>query len=98
MEQHKDYKSRSDGFPAMVLQSGLTQAFGFLIGKGSVYRRYADDLAKVIGAENAQKLHDRAISSSLPEYRKLMHEVLQAAVLVKRYGQIHLKEKGDGSR
>ncbi len=88
----KEYKSRADSFPAMVLQSGLSQSLGFLLGKGGVYKAYADDVAKVIGHRNADDLHAAVIASPLPLYRRLTHEVLQAGVLLKRYGQIHLKE------
>ena len=88
----KEYKSRADSFPTMVLQSGLTQALGFHLGKGERYRDYVDDLAKVIGTQNGADLHTAALAAALPEYRRLTHDVLQAAALMKRYGQIHLKE------
>jgi CRISPR-associated protein Cmr5 len=32
-EFRKEYKSRANSFPAMILQSGLAQALGFLLGK-----------------------------------------------------------------
>lgn len=98
--QQKDqteYKARADGFPVMVLQSGLTQALGFLIGKGEVYRRYADDVARILGRQNAEDLHQSALNATLADYRRLTREVLEAATLVKRYGQVHLKVKATSS-
>ncbi|GIX35132.1 MAG: CRISPR system Cmr subunit Cmr5 [Lysobacteraceae bacterium] len=87
----REYKARADGFPVMVMQSGLTQALGFLIGKGDVCRQYADDVARILGRANAMELQDAALGADLAEYRRLTREVLEVAALIKRYGQVHLK-------
>lgn len=97
-EVRKEYKSRADSIPTMVLQSGLTQALGFLRGKGDVYLAYADDIAKVLGMPDAKSLHEDAIKADLPTYRRLTREVLEASALIKRFGQIELKDSnGKGS-
>lgn len=93
-----EYKARADSFPTMVLQSGLTQALGFLRSKGGVYVTYVDDVAHVLGRASAAELHREAVGSTLPVYRRLTHEVLEAAGLIKRYAQIVLKDEKDGGR
>jgi len=92
----RDYKARADSFPTMVLQSGLTQALGFLCAKGGVYLDYANDVAKVIGLPSGNTLHENAIAASLPQYRRLTQEVLEASALIKRYASIVLKDDIQG--
>jgi CRISPR-associated protein Cmr5 len=89
--QAREYKARADSFPTMVLQAGLTQALGFLLSKEIVYIHYVSDLARVIGRSSAETLHEEAVNSDLPTYRRLTREVLEAAVLIKRYAQIQIK-------
>lgn len=92
-EQRKEYKSRADSGPTMVMQAGLTQTLGFLRGKRGVYEVYADDIATVIGENSAETLHTAAITSDLPRYRRLTRQVLEAAGLIKRFAQIELAKK-----
>ncbi|HBK54749.1 MAG TPA: type III-B CRISPR module-associated protein Cmr5 [Xanthomonadales bacterium] len=89
-EQRKEYKSRADSGPTMVMQAGLTQTLGFLRGKRGVYENYANDIATVIGEDSAETLHTAAIESDLPRYRRLTRQVLEAAGLIKRFAQIEL--------
>lgn len=92
----KEYKSRADSFPVMVLQSGLAQAIGFLHAKSKNERAYATylaDLASVLGHADAKALHRKVLDASLPEYRHLSHEVLEVAALIKRFGQTELTDK-----
>ncbi len=55
----KDYLTRSRGFPALVMQSGLVQATGFLIAK-SQPGGDADGKRDVPGKHNAPGKHDAA--------------------------------------
>ncbi len=91
----KEYKTRAHSFPAMVMQSGLTQALGFLRAKsqgnlGSAYRAYAQGIADVLGAPSADALHEQSITAELPQYRRLTREVLEVAILIRRFAQIEL--------
>ena len=106
-EYRKKYKTRAESFPAMLMQSGLTQSLGFLLGKaqgsdGEAYADYAETLAVVVGVagaageKRARILHRQAIESDLGAYRRLTREVLQAAILVRRFAQIELKEAKPG--
>lgn len=104
----KKYKARAESFPAMLMQSGLTQAFGFLLGKAQIpegkstkvdpiaYAAYAETLAAVVRGKatqnGARELHRTAIESDLNGYRRLTREVLEAAILVRRFAQIELKD------
>ena len=93
----KEYKSRADSFPTMVMQSGLTQALGFLLGKGGLYETYANDVARVAGKSDAKALHNDAIASDLLSYRRMTREVMEVSALIKRFGQIELRPT-NGSR
>ncbi len=122
----KEYKTRADSFPAMVMQSGLAQALGFLRAKSEeqsaekverskhknnakdadkkpeenakknrveAYRAYAADIAKVLDdAGSAKALHEQSITAELPQYRRLTREVLEVAILIRRFAQIELHD------
>lgn len=92
----KEYKSRSDNFPVMVMQSGLAQAVGFMLAKGAkdvTYSQYLNDLSSVMGAADGKAFHTNIIQAPLPEYRRLTHETLNAAGWFKRFGQAYLSDK-----
>ncbi len=92
----KEYKSRSDGFPVMVMQAGLAQAVGFMLAKGSssnAYSQYLDDLASVMGALNGKAFHHKIIHAPIADYRQLTRETLNAAGWFKRFGQAYLTDK-----
>ncbi|HRI93943.1 MAG TPA: type III-B CRISPR module-associated protein Cmr5, partial [Accumulibacter sp.] len=70
--ERKEYKTRADNFPVMVMQAGLAQAVGFMRAKAGgkdAYGRYLDDLATVVGLASGEALQARAIKARLPEYR-----------------------------
>lgn len=99
-----EYKSRASNFPAMVLQSGLAQAVGFLQAKsggagllGQAYRRYLEDLAGVMHAgdgalpDRAQALCDQIMGAGLADYRRMSYLAIDAASWLKRMAQAHLR-------
>ena len=93
----KEYKTRAHSFPAMVMQSGLTQALGFLRAKsqgelGPAYRAYAQGIAAVLDRPGADALHQESITAELPQYRRLTREVLEVAILIRRFAQIELRD------
>lgn len=92
----KEYKSRCDGFPVMVMQAGLAQAVGFMLAKGAkdpVYSQYLDSLASVMGEADGKTFHARIIAAQLPDYRNLTRQTLNAAGWFKRFGQAYLSDK-----
>lgn len=97
----KKYRSRAMSFPAMVLQSGLVQAVGFLRAKsggtvrGDEYGQYLDDLAHVVGKDSGQALLDDAVRLGLGDYRLLTREALDAAAWLTRMTQAVMGEERD---
>lgn len=95
----KDYKTRAMGFPALVMQSGLAQAIGFLRSKSgtpsNAYARYLADLAVVMGKVDAKTLHEAVIQAPIPDYRYLTRDALDAAAWLKRFAQTLLTDQED---
>jgi CRISPR-associated protein Cmr5 len=92
----KEYKSRCDNFPVMVMQSGIAQAVGFMLAKGTggnAYSQYLNDLASVMGEKNGKDFHAKIIAAQIPDYRRLTRETLNAAGWFKRFGQAYLSDK-----
>lgn len=92
----KEYKSRSDNFPVMVMQSGLAQAVGFMLAKGAkdaAYSQYLNDLSSVMGAADGKAFLAHIINAPLPEYRRLTRETLNVAGWFKQFGQAYLSDK-----
>lgn len=86
----KDYKTRADGFPVMVMQAGLAQAVGFYHAKTSdkhAYGRYLEDFAQALAGCDGATLLSRVIQAPLPEYRRLTREALDLALWFKRFCQ-----------
>ena len=90
----KAYRTRALGFPAMLLQSGLAQAVGFLRAKAGEpdYDAYLRDLAQVLGVPDGAALQQQAIKAELADYRRLTQETLEAATLIKRFCQSELAD------
>lgn len=86
----KEYKTRALGFPALVMQSGLAQAVGFLRAKGN--NGYLDDLAAVMTKKDAAGLHATIIHAPMLDYRFLTREALDAAGWIKRFSQTLLHD------
>ena len=88
----KGYRTLALNFPVMILQSGLTQATGFLMAKGgSEHTAYLNDLAGILGQNSGKALHDAVVSSTLPQYQQLTRKALEASAWLKRYTQALLK-------
>lgn len=84
----KKYGALALSFPVMVLQSGLAQATGFLIAKHKDHMSaYLNDLAAVLGEDDGQQFHAKAIASHLTDYQHLTRRTLDAAGWFKRYAQ-----------
>jgi len=96
-KERKEYKTRADNFPVLVLQAGLAQAIGFMrakAAKSAAYQLYLTDLAGMLGLAGGEALQQRAIAADLRDYRQLTRETLAAAAWLKRFGQAYLGEKG----
>lgn len=84
----KGYRTLALNFPVMVLQSGLSQATGFLLAKDAdEHRAYLNDLAGILGLNNGGDLHQAVIRSTLPQYQQLTRKALEASAWLKRYTQ-----------
>ena len=87
----KEYKSRMNSFPVMVMQSGLAQASGFYLAKKSTHAEYLSDIASVLQAAGEwsfqdKSFHDKSIQCDAVTYRMLTRDTLAAAGWLKRYG------------
>lgn len=92
------YRTLALTFPNMILQSGLSQATGFLLGKGKdEHIVYLNDLAHVManGVKDGADLHQRVIKSEVTEYQQLTRRALEASAWLKRYTQALLRSEED---
>ncbi len=101
-----EYKTRANSFPAILVQSGLAQAIGFLRAKAGrrendlerAYAMYLQDLQDVTRAGWAQLAQDPEafyrdiVSADLGRYRRLTRAVLDASVWLKSLAQANLKQ------
>jgi CRISPR-associated protein Cmr5 len=105
-----EYRTRANSFATMVAQSGLAQAFGFLLAKrespgdlGRAYDAYTRDLVAVVGAgwpdlaaQDPDAFYDLVVRADLGQYRRLTRATLDAALWLKRLAQAKLpSESGD---
>ena len=94
LKDHAKYRTLALTFPNMILQSGLSQATGFLLAKGKdEHMTYLNDLACVMadGLADGAALHQRTINSQVGEYQELTRRALDASAWLKRYTQALLK-------
>jgi CRISPR-associated protein Cmr5 len=92
------YRTLALTFPNMILQSGLSQATGFLLAKGKPeHITYLNDLANVMKdhQHSGEALHKQVIESQLSEYQQLTRRALEASAWLKRYTQALLKSEED---
>ena len=89
----KEYKTRMNGFPVMILQAGLAQASGFYLAKGAMHAEYLNDVACVLQAaggwtfqNSGLGFHQRSIGCDTVTYRLLTRDALAASGWLKRYG------------
>ena len=101
----EEYKTRANRFPAMVVQSGLAQAMGFLRAKadpkgsslGRAYARYLEDLVKVAHRGwpalkgDSEAFYRDVTSADLARYRRLTQLVLDASVWMKSLAHTGLR-------
>ncbi|PWD81397.1 type III-B CRISPR module-associated protein Cmr5 [Ignatzschineria ureiclastica] len=90
------YRTLALNFPTMIMQSGLSQAVGFLMAKSSSaddeYSLLLNHIAKLLGYPNSSTLHTVILKSSLGEYQLLTRRSLDATAWVKRYTQALLEK------
>lgn len=90
------YRTLALNFPTMIMQSGLSQAIGFLMAKSSSssdeYALLLGHLAKLLGHPDAKILHEVVLKSKLKEYQILSRRSLDATAWLKRYTQALLEK------
>ena len=90
------YRTLALNFPSMILQSGLSQAIGFLMAKGKdEHQMLLDHLATLVLGKQAQdkQLHQTILTADLTHYQLLTRQTLEAASWLKRYTQALLEKK-----
>lgn len=93
-ELREKYRTLALTFPTMILQSGLSQAVGFLLAKGKdEHKELLVHLATLLKFENGQALHDKILEANLSEYQLITRKALDAASTLKRYTQALLEKE-----
>ena len=107
MQKHQlkvKYCTLALNFPSMILQSGLSQAIGFLMAKGkekeedkdkNQHQILLDHLATLVLGKQAQdkQLHQTILTADLTHYQLLTRQTLEAASWLKRYTQALLEKQ-----
>lgn len=98
VQSSDDYKARAKSFPALILQSGLANAVGFALSKGSErgYGLYLSDLARMMNQPDPRTMHTQIIKANLADYRLLTTRALSAACYLKRCAEILIESKPSG--
>lgn len=105
-ELEAEYRTQALNLPTMIMQSGLSQAVGFLLAKsksGDANKTKAMAFAKIlqhleillkneIGNSN---LNEVVIKSDIVQYQLLTRKAIEASSWLKRYTQAFLRKKGD---
>jgi len=106
-----EYRTRANSFPTMVAQSGLAQAFGFLLAKKQggphdlrlAYNVYTRDLVAVVHAgwpdleaQDPDHFYCLVVQADLGQYRRLTRATLDAALWLKRLAQAKLPSEFNG--
>ena len=98
MQKHQleaKYRTLALNFPSMILQSGLSQAIGFLMAKSKdEHQMLLDHLATLVLGKQAQdkQLHQTILTADLTHYQLLTRQTLEAASWLKRYTQALLEK------
>lgn len=89
------YRTLALNFPSMILQSGLSQAVGFLLAKGKEeHTQLLTHLAELLtGKDDGQALHSHILQANISEYQLLTRKALDAASWLKRYTQALLEKE-----
>ena len=107
MQKHQlkvKYCTLALNFPSMILQSGLSQAIGFLMAKGkekeedkdkNQHQILLDHLATLVLGKQAQdkQLHQIVLEADLKHYQLLTRQTLEASSGLKRYTEALLKKE-----
>lgn len=95
-ELESKYRTLALTFPSMILQSGLSQAIGFLLAKGKEeHIELLAHLAILLKFSNGEKLHEHVLQTDLAQYQLLTRKALDASSCLKRYTQALLESKKD---
>lgn len=94
-ELEAKYRTLALTFPSMILQSGLSQAVGFLLAKGKEeHTQLLAHLAELLtGKDDGQALHSYILQANISEYQLLTRKALDAASWLKRYTQALLEKE-----
>ena len=91
-----EYRTLALNFPSMILQSGLTQAIGFMLAKGKEeHQAYLDDLVEVLADSTVKSradLHQKILTAPVRDYQLLTRVLLDASSWLKRYTQALLEK------
>lgn len=88
------YRTLALTFPAMVMQSGLAQAIGFLMAKGNEeHQLMLTHIATLLNYPNDEAMHSAILSSDLTKYQLLTRNALEATSWLKRYTQALLEKE-----
>ncbi len=87
------YRTLALNFPTMIMQSGLTQAIGFLMAKKEDEHKTL--LKHIEDILNRPTLHTDILKSNIEEYQLLTRKALEASSWIKRYTQALLKKEGE---
>ena len=82
------YRTLALTFSAMIMQSGLAQAIGFLMAKGNEeHNLMLTHIATLLNCPNNDAMHQAILSSDLTKYQLLTRNALEATSWLKRYTQ-----------
>ena len=89
----KDYGRICNRFPVLVLENGLAQAIGFLVGKSqagdpdNATAMFLNHIAVVLGQPDDQALLPEVIDADLIHYLHLTRTALAGAIWFRRYAE-----------
>lgn len=87
------YRTLALNFPNMILQSGLSQAIGFLMAKGKEeHQMLLEHLAVLVLNKPVKEFHQTILEVDLTHYQLLTRQTLEAASWLKRYTQALLEK------
>lgn len=111
-ELAEGYRTLALNFPNMILQSGLCQAVGFLLAKGTEddengkkseknahFVLLLKHLTKLLNDnDKTDAFHKHILECDLDKYQLLTRNTLEAASWLKRYTQALLPKDNDGDK
>lgn len=88
----KEYGRLCNRFPTLVLENGLAQAIGFLVGKAggdhkSSEALFLNHLKATLDGDSEDNLLQHVVKAPLTEYQHLTRTALAAASWYRRYAQ-----------